>query len=144
MKLQTLILQNNMEDEFFAAIKLTTGEELIAKVCYMNEEDTLLVDNPMVVEKIVQRRGNQAIEGFHLREWMTATYDNMFVIKMNQVVTITELDKKIEDFYKKHLQNDNSIPNNIPNIEKGLTRQMGYLGSVQETKKILENIYNNS
>ena len=30
-----------MEEEFFAAIKLTTGEELIAKVCYMNEEDTL-------------------------------------------------------------------------------------------------------
>ena len=50
-----------MEDEFFAAIKLTTGEELIAKVCYMNEEDTLLVDNPMVVEKIVQKSGNQSI-----------------------------------------------------------------------------------
>ena len=133
-----------MEDEFFAALKLTTGEELIAKGCYMNEEDTLLVDNPMVVEKIVQKRGNTAIEGFHLREWRTAPYDNMFVIKMNQVVTITELDKKIEVFYMKHLKSDNTIPNNIPNIEKGLTRQMGYLGSVQETKKILENIYKNS
>ena len=133
-----------MEDEFFAALKLTTGEELIAKVCYMNEEDTLLVENPMVVQKIVQKRGGLAVEGFHLKEWMTATYESMFVIKMNQVVTITELDKKIEDFYKKHLQFDNLVPNNIPNIEKGLTRQMGYLGSVQETKKILENIYNNS
>tara|TARA_E500000305_G_scaffold30864_1_gene23485 strand:- start:303 stop:692 length:390 start_codon:yes stop_codon:yes gene_type:complete len=129
-----------MEEEFFAAIKLTTGEELIAKVCYMNEEDTLLIDNPMVVKKIVQKRGGLAIEGFHLKEWMTATYDNLFIIKMNQVVTITELDKKIEVFYLQHLQQDN----HIQNIEKGLTRQMGYLGSVQETKKILENIYNNS
>ena len=129
-----------MEEEFFAAIKLTTGEELIAKVCYMNEEDTLLIDNPMVVKKIVQKRGGLAIEGFHLKEWMTATYDNLFIIKMNQVVTITELDKKIEVFYLQHLQQDN----HIQNIEKGLTRQMGYLGSVQETKKLLENIYNNS
>ena len=129
-----------MEEEFFAAIKLTTGEELIAKVCYMNEEDTILVDNPMVVKNIVQKRGGLAIEGFHLKEWMTATYDNLFIIKMNQVVTITELDKKIEVFYLQHLQQDN----HIQNIEKGLTRQMGYLGSVQETKKILENIYNNS
>ena len=129
-----------MEEEFFAAIKLTTGEELIAKVCYMNEEDTLLIDNPMVVKKIVQKRGGLAIEGFHLKEWMTATYDNLFIIKMNQVVTITELDKKIEVFYLQHLQQDN----HIQNIEKGLTRQMGYLGSVQETKKILENIYKNS
>ena len=133
-----------MEDEFYAALKLTTGEELIAKVCYMNEEDTLLVENPMVVEKIVQKRGGLAVEGFHLKEWMTATYESMFVIKMNQVVTITELDKKIEVFYMKHLQSDNTIPDNIPNIDKGLTRQMGYLGSVQEPKKILENIYNNS
>lgn len=130
-----------MEEEFFAAIKLTTGEELIAKVCYMNEEDTLLVDNPMVVKKIVQKRGGLAIEGFHLKEWMTATYDNLFIIKMNQVVTITELDKKIEVFYLQHLQQDDHP---IQNIEKGLTRQMGYLGSVQETKKLLENIYNNS
>jgi hypothetical protein len=132
-----------MEEEFFAAIKLTTGEELIAKVCYMNEEDTLLVDNPMVVKKIVQKKGGLAIEGFHLKEWMTATYDNLFIIKMNQVVTITELDKKIEVFYLQHLQQDD---NPIQNIEKGLTRQMGYLGSVsvQETKKLLENIYNNS
>ena len=130
-----------MEDEFFAALKLTTGEELIAKVCYMNEEDTLLVDNPMVVKKIVQKKGGLAIEGFHLKEWMTATYDNLFIIKMNQVVTITELDKKIEVFYLQHLQQDD---NPIQNIEKGLTRQMGYLGSVQETKKLLENIYNNS
>ncbi len=130
-----------MEEEFFAAIKLTTGEELIAKVCYMNEEDTLLVDNPMVVKKIVQKKGGLAIEGFHLKEWMTATYDNLFIIKMNQVVTITELDKKIEVFYLQHLQQDD---NPIQNIEKGLTRQMGYLGSVQETKKILENIYKNS
>ena len=126
-----------MEEEFFAAIKLTTGEELIAKVCYMNEEDTLLVDNPMVVKKIVQKKGGLAIEGFHLKEWMTATYDNLFIIKMNQVVTITELDKKIEVFYLQHLQQDD---NPIQNIEKGLTRQMGYLGSVQETKKLLENI----
>ena len=130
-----------MEEEFFAAIKLTTGEELIAKVCYMNEEDTLLVDNPMVVKKIVQKKGGLAIEGFHLKEWMTATYDNLFIIKMNQVVTITELDKKIEVFYLQHLQQDDHP---IQNIEKGLTRQMGYLGSVQETKKLLENIYNNS
>ena len=130
-----------MEEEFFAAIKLTTGEELIAKVCYMNEEDTLLVDNPMVVKKIVQKKGGLAIEGFHLKEWMTATYDNLFIIKMNEVVRITELDKKIEVFYLQHLQQDD---NPIQNIEKGLTRQMGYLGSVQETKKLLENIYNNS
>ena len=67
-----------MEEEFFASLKLTTGEELISKVSYMADQDTLILDRPMVVEKIIQKRGNRAIEGFHLREWMTATYENLF------------------------------------------------------------------
>tara|TARA_B100000029_G_C16890028_1_gene709992 strand:- start:135 stop:536 length:402 start_codon:yes stop_codon:yes gene_type:complete len=133
-----------MEEEFFATLKLTTGEELIAKVSYMTDEDTLILDRPMVVERILQRRGKQAIEGFHLKEWMTATYESLFVIKMDQVVTITELDKKIEMFYNKHLELDNREIVAEPMSDKGLTRQMGYLGSVRQTKKLLENIYKNS
>ena len=131
-----------MEEEFFATLKLTTGEELISKVSYMADQDTLILDRPMVVEKIIQKRGNRAIEGFHLREWMTATYENLFIVKMNQVVTITELDKKIEVFYNRHLQMEQEPPTVIN--DKGLTRQMGYLSSVKQTKKLLENIYNNS
>ncbi len=133
-----------MEEEFFATLKLTTGEELIAKVSYMTDEDTLILDRPMVVERILQRRGKQAIEGFHLKEWMTATYESLFVVKMDQVVTITELDKKIEMFYNKHLELDNREIVAETMSDKGLTRQMGYLGSVRQTKKLLENIYKNS
>ena len=131
-----------MEEEFYATLKLVTGEELIAKVSYMPEEDSLLVDNPMIVERIIQKRGNKAIEGFHLKEWMTATYETMFVVKMKQVVTITELDKKIALFYEKHIELDGTIPTNVNN--KGLTKEMGYLGSVKQTKIMLEKIFNNS
>tara|TARA_B100000029_G_scaffold288985_1_gene282737 strand:- start:8341 stop:8739 length:399 start_codon:yes stop_codon:yes gene_type:complete len=131
-----------MEEEFYATLKLVTGEELIAKVSYMPDEDSLLVDNPMIVERIIQKRGNRAIEGFHLKEWMTATYETMFVVKMKQVVTITELDKKIAHFYEKHLELDGEIPTNVNG--KGLTKQMGYLGSVKQTKIMLEKIFNNS
>ena len=52
-----------MEEEFYATLKLVTGEELIAKVSYMPGEDSLVVDNPMIVERIIQKRGNRAIEG---------------------------------------------------------------------------------
>ena len=29
-----------MEEEFYATIKLVTGEELVSKVCYMPDEDS--------------------------------------------------------------------------------------------------------
>ena len=44
-----------MEEEFYSTIKLTSGEELISKVCYLPEEDSLLLDNPMLVEKHIQK-----------------------------------------------------------------------------------------
>lgn len=131
-----------MEEEFYASLKLSTGEEVIAKVSYMTDEDSLLMDRPLTVERVIQKRGGRAIEGFHLKEWMVATYDTMFVINMKQVVTITELDTKIEKFYLKHLSLEGVIPTDIN--DKGLNRDMGYLGSVRRTKESLENIFNNS
>ena len=131
-----------MEEEFYASLKLSTGEEVIAKVSYMTDEDSLLMDRPLTVERVIQKRGGRAIEGFHLKEWMVATYDTMFVINMKQVVTITELDTKIEKFYLKHLSLEGITPTDIN--DKGLNRDMGYLGSVRRTKESLENIFNNS
>ena len=37
-----------MEEEFYATIKLTSNEELLAKVCYLTEEECLLVKNLLV------------------------------------------------------------------------------------------------
>jgi hypothetical protein len=44
-----------MEEEFFSTIKLSSGEEIVAKVCYLPDEDSLLVENPMLVEKLSQK-----------------------------------------------------------------------------------------
>jgi hypothetical protein len=139
-----------MEEEFFSTIKLSSGEEIIAKVCYLPDEDSLLVENPMLVEKLTQKKNGRSLEGFILKDWIHSTYDSLFVIKMEQVITMTELDKKIEIFYLNNL-NNNSVeessnksddPINIrPNK---FSKQMGYLGSVKETKKFLEEIYKKS
>ena len=57
-----------MEDEFIATIKLTTGEEIIAKVSYMADEDSLVLENPMNVVPIDQAKANMRINGFALNE----------------------------------------------------------------------------
>ena len=131
-----------MEEEFYSTIKLVSGEEIIAKVCYLPDEDSLLVDNPMTVE-VVKNRSSQ--EAFILKEWIKSSYDSMFIIKMEQVITMTELDKKIEVFYLKNLSGEDMIdPDNINVKPKQFSNRMGYLGSVKETKQYLEDIFNKS
>ena len=88
-----------MEEEFFSTIKLSSGEEIVAKVCYLPDEDSLLVENPMLVEKLSPKRNGKPFDGFVLKNWIHSTYDSLFVIRMEQVVTMTELDKRIEVFY---------------------------------------------
>ena len=139
-----------MEEEFFSTIKLSSGEEIIAKVCYLPDENSLLVENPLLVEKLSQKKNGKPVEGFILKDWIHSTYDSLFVIKMEQVITMTELDKRIESFYLNNLNDDSneellSELNNSINVKPNkFSKQMGYLGSVKETKRFLEEIYKKS
>jgi hypothetical protein len=130
-----------MEEEFYSTIKLSSGEEIIAKVCYLPEENSILVENPKLVDSKTINKNGKSVHGFILKDWINSTYENMFVIKMTQIVTMTELDKKIQEYY---LNNINNKSDDLINIKpKSFSNRMGYLGSVESTKEYLEHIFNN-
>ena len=63
---------------------------------------------------------------------------------MEQIITMTELDRKIKNFYLNNLNSSvikESNENSIGIKPKEFSKQMGYLGSVKETKQFLEDIY---
>ena len=136
-----------MEPDFIATIKLTTGEELISKVSYMPDDDSLVLENPMQVIAIDQQKKNIRIAGFALTEWIHSTFDHMFVLPKQHVLTMTEIeDEKIQNFYSvtvaKHIVELNTFKESQQSME--FTRDMGKLGSVQNTKKALEDLYKRS
>jgi len=130
-----------MEEEFYATLKLISGEEIVAKVCYLPDEDKLILDKPLQVESAKQKKGKIEISGFMLKEWISATFDDMFIINKDHILTMSELDTNIQKFYEKTLNKINS--NGEDNVNK-LSRKSGYLGSIKEVKKSLEDIYKKS
>ena len=132
-----------MEDEFYATVKLLSGEELVAKVCYLPDEDKIILDRPLVVENARQRKGQVEVSGFQLKEWVSATFDNMFVVKRDHIMTMIEIEGDIVDFYEKTLVRMES-GKSLAGRGNKLPRGSGYLGSVKEMKKTLEDIYNKS
>lgn len=132
-----------MEEEFYATLKLVSGEEVVARVCYLPDEDKILLDQPLVVENARQKKGNLEITGFALKEWISATFDEMFIIRRDHVLTMSEIDSEIQEFYKKTLNRLNGGKNLIGKGGK-LPRRAGYLGSIKEMKKSLEDIYKKS
>lgn len=127
-----------MEDEFYATLKLTSNEEIIAKVCYLTDEDCLLVEKPLLVTRANQKRNGRLVEGFSLSDWVVSSYEELFIIKMNQVVTVTESDERIVGFYERHLSDEQDS-----SVSK-MSKEMGYLGNVNDQKKKLEKLFNNS
>ena len=132
-----------MEEDFLATLKLMTGEEIVAKVCYLEDEDKVLLENPLQVESAKQRKGQLEVSGFSFKEWISATFDNMFIIKRDHIMTMTEVDGQIQEFYEKTIQRlENG--KNLTNRANKLPRQSGYLGSANHMKKSLEDIFNKS
>ena len=132
-----------MEEEFYATVKLLSGEELVAKVCYLADEDKVMLERPLMVENSKQRKGHIEVTGFALKEWISATFDNMFVIKRDHIMTMVEIEGEIVDFYEKTL-NKLESGKSLAGRGNKLPRGSGYLGSVKEMKKTLEDIFNKS
>ena len=132
-----------MEEEFYATIKLISGEEIVSKVCFLSEENKLMLEKPLVVENAKQRKGSLEVSGFALKEWISATFDDMFIINKDHVLTMIEVEGEIAEFYEKtlnRLESGKSLAGRGNKIPRG----SGYLGSVKEMKKTLEDLFNKS
>ena len=131
------------EQEFLATLKLVSGEEVISMVLYLEDEDKVLLSNPFLVEQSKQRQGQLEVVGFSFKEWVMASFYDMYIISRDHIITITETKGPIEEFYKKNLEKIQSSKQLLHKPNK-LPRKSGYLGSIADTKNTLENIYKKS
>ena len=131
------------DQEFLATLKLVSGEEVISMVLYLEDEDKVLLSNPFSVEQSRQKQGQLEITGFSFKEWVMASFDVMYIIGRDHIITITEVEGPIKEFYEKNLEKIQSHKQLLHKPNK-LPRKSGYLGSINDTKNTLENIYKKS
>ena len=129
-----------IEEDFYATVKLKTGEEIFAKVAASEEEDRtfLLLSNPITVCEVKNKIG---IIGYKIEPWLKTTNEDMFVINKSDVLTMSE-SSNIEMIMM--YQNFVKDSNQQKNVQSGINRRMGYLGNVSDTKKALEKIFKSS
>ena len=126
-----------IEDDFYATLKLKTGEELFAKVAASEEDDRtmLIVSNPIIVDEIKSKMG---VVGYKIEPWLKTTTEDMFIINMNDVLTLSESsDIEMIMMYQDYIRSsDKTTPN-----ESKINRRMGRIGNVNDVKELLEKIY---
>ena len=126
-----------IEDDFYATLKLKTGEEIFAKIAATEEEDRtmLLVSNPIIIHEL---KGKMGMVVYKIEPWVKTTTDDMFIINLADVLTMSESsDVEMIMMYQDYIRaSDKNTTNHSP-----IDRKMGRLGNVNDVKEILEKIF---
>ena len=127
-----------MGEEFHASIKLVTGEEIFALVS-VDENDgdpILLLMNPVVM-KVMRNHVGQYVK---VKPWMEIPTDDLYVIKYDKIITMTEVkEEQTIKFYNRYLNDDD-----VDFEDDGRTKisdKMGYISTVDDARDMLENLY---
>ena len=127
--------ESNMEDqkkaEFLAAIKLVSGEELLAVIEHVQDEngDYMIVQNPIEVEEVMLQ-GNKA--GAKVSPWMKFSREEEFLIPKDKVITVVEVDTEVQIFYAMSLRRLNGDT---------ITDSNGRISTVEEARIKLDKMF---
>ena len=134
-----------MGEEFVAVIKLVSGEEILASGCVdeTGDEPIIIAHTPVTMKMI-----NNGMY-VKIKPWMDLADDDMFVFRTDKIITMSEVkDQKVIKIYQRYVEEeneDNQINQLLP--EGGEVKpdgKMGYISTVEDARKSLENIFKNN
>ena len=137
-----------MGDEFYAIIKLVSGEEILSLVSVdENDGDPLIVmQNPITMKLLHSPHGMHV----KVKSWMELASDDFFIIRPDKILTMTEThDKRMIEIYTNYIEDEDDMdiysPKSSSNEKSSSkftpSRKRGYLSTVEEARKTLENIF---
>jgi hypothetical protein len=129
-----------MGEEFYAIIKLVSGEEILSLV-FVDENDgdpVLVLQNPVTMKSYNNQHGIY----LKVKSWMELSDDDFFIIKLDKIITMTETkDRRLLDIYNNYIEDNDSIDVYNPSGQVKPSSKMGYLSSVEDARKSLERIF---
>jgi hypothetical protein len=130
-----------MGDEFYSVLKLVSGEEIFSLVS-IDENDgepLVILQNPIIM-KIIHNRSGIYVK---IKPWMEIPKEDIYIIRLDKVITMTEIkDSNMILYYEKYITEDNDEEEvNVSTGKVKLTNKMGYISSVEDARKKLEDLY---
>ena len=129
-----------MGEEFYCILKLVSGEEVLSLIMVdENDDDPIIIlQNPVVIKSIHEKNSFY----IKIKPWMELSNEDIFFIRLDKVITMTETtDKKLINLYQQYLSDDDSMEVYKPSGEVRISEQDGYISSVEDARKKLEQLY---
>ena len=123
-------------EDFLAAIKLVSGEEILSKVVVCSDDDDrIILENPVVCQEVRTPGANIPL-GYKFEPWMKLTDEEVFIVDMNRIITMSEIkDEEVNKTYS------TIIKQGFTRSHPEITKEMGYINSVDKARQQFEDIY---
>ena len=129
-----------MGEEFYAIIKLVSGEEIVSLVSVddTGDEPVLIMQNPIIMK--IQNNGPHSF--IKVKQWMEMPTDDIFIIKLDKIITMTETDDpKTIEIYNRYIIDEKEMEDENYIRTDGRVRPesiIGYVTSIKNARKKLE------
>ena len=129
-----------MEVEFYASVKLVSGEESFGEVMPSEENGrtVLIISDPVEIET-VSMDGRH--EGLRMMPWLRSMpSEGIIIIPMDKVITVVEAreESEVVAYYQRFIMT-NLAGGSSEKIK--VTKKMGYVISVEKARESLEKLF---
>ena len=129
-----------MEDEFYASVKLVSGEEIFGEVMPSEENGrtVLIISDPVEIETVSM---DGRTEGLRMMPWLRSMpSEGIIIIPMDKVITVVEAreESEVVAYYQRFIMT-NLAGGSSEKIK--VTKKMGYVISVEKARESLEKLF---
>jgi hypothetical protein len=129
-----------MGEEFYAIIKLVSGEEVFSLIMVDDEQENpiIIMQNPVIIKMLHSPQGSF----IKVKPWMELSEEDFFMIRLDKVLTMTEsTNEKLIEVYNNYISDDEQEIEMNTNGKVKPDSKMGYVSTVEDARKHLETLY---
>lgn len=136
------------DEEFFGAIKLCSGEEIIGRVivCEENGAHLAFIQDPAKVHVNDQMIEGKRALAVGLKRWMVFSQEDFYIIPEDKIMTIAPLSSEAIIMYKYFVRSE--LKNTTNPIKQAkpvkMNQEMGFIGNIDAARKKLEELFDNN
>tara|TARA_B100002019_G_scaffold290581_1_gene308570 strand:+ start:715 stop:1149 length:435 start_codon:yes stop_codon:yes gene_type:complete len=131
------------DEEFYGIFKLLNGEEILGKSVLTedNGETLVFIQNPVAIQLITKEIDDTKVaRGMGFTKWQQLSDDDFFILREKDIITVSTMSKEIAFMYESFISED--TVEDIREERKAQASDMdGYLGTVNDARKYLEQLY---
>lgn len=128
------------DEEFYGVFKLLNGEEVLGKAVLTEDNgETLVFIQDPVCTQVVHKELDEGklVRGVGFSKWMQFSNEDFFILREKDILTVTSMSKEVSYLYEAFILSEDDEKSS----KKDLEPEMGYLGKINEARKLLEKIY---